>query len=192
MIIAINDYLPGCRGVEFGNSDLKRLNTSGATPTWNTITDLHTGGTDMAQVINFRSRYFGNLIAAIENAETTQEITALIRDAAYLRDRGYIRNTECESILRFARATRQEKAQKAREGRQSAGTYIYHPEMGEKKPECQIEATLAWYGKHYFLKTDLELKGRGIRKLEDDYIVTKKAFEKLESQYSISICSYLD
>ncbi len=38
----------------------------------------------------------------------------------------------------------------------------YHPEMGEEKPAAQIEAHLSHYGKHYFLKSQIELKGRGI------------------------------
>ena len=38
----------------------------------------------------------------------------------------------------------------------------YHPEMGEEKPEAEIEASLCYYGKHWFLRTPLTLNGRGI------------------------------
>ena len=43
------------------------------------------------------------------------------------------------------------------------GTYCYTPEMGEQKPvNCQMEASRAYYGKHFFIYTLLEIKGRGI------------------------------
>ena len=42
------------------------------------------------------------------------------------------------------------------------GLHCYTPEMGQRKPEVKMEASLAYYGKHYFVDTPLELKGRGI------------------------------
>ena len=41
--------------------------------------------------------------------------------------------------------------------------HCYYPEMGETKPaNTQIEASLGHYGEHYYIKTPLALKGRGI------------------------------
>ena len=79
---------------------------------------------------------------------------------------------------------------------------IYYPEMGEKKPEAQIEARISYGGRKWYLKTTLELKGRGISK--DDghidrgdvkwftYHVTDLAFDKLDAQYTISSETMLD
>ena len=89
------------------------------------------------------------------------------------------------------------------------GTHLYWPEMGDRKPECKIEASLSYYGKHYFLDTPLELKGRGIMflgKLEsknlttsgqykagwNHYQVTTRAFNLLKQQYPISMEALLD
>lgn len=77
------------------------------------------------------------------------------------------------------------------------GTYIYCPEMGQKKPAAQIDARLAYYG-GWFIYTELELKGQGIRpegtdsKGRNRYKVTDRAFSKLENQYSIAFESNLD
>lgn len=74
----------------------------------------------------------------------------------------------------------------------------FYPEMGDKRPlDTQIDARLGHYGDHYYLTTDLELKGQGIKLLEDRtteqenvgkyrYIVTIRAYEKLEKLYRIS------
>lgn len=86
------------------------------------------------------------------------------------------------------------------------GLYVYCPEMGESKPECQMEAHFSYFGSHYYIKAQLELKGRGIvfldataRKDPDGremtvnrYRVTERAFEKLKEQYSISMKNLLD
>ena len=78
------------------------------------------------------------------------------------------------------------------------GEYQYTPEMGEQKPDCQIEAQLGYYGEHYYLKTALELKGRGIvREQEAEngkhwYRVTTRAYENLKQIYTISRVMYLD
>ena len=80
---------------------------------------------------------------------------------------------------------------------------VYYPEMGETKPEAQIEASLGHYGRHWFLRTPLTLKGRGItfrntltadqlteqgQRLVgwNEYRVTEKAFESLRECYTIS------
>lgn len=88
------------------------------------------------------------------------------------------------------------------------GLYVYCPELGESCPECQMEARFSYFGSHYYIKTPLELKGRGIvfldatsRKNSDEsdkemvvnrYRTTERAFEKLKEQYSISMKNLLD
>lgn len=78
------------------------------------------------------------------------------------------------------------------------GVHTYYPEMRERKVEAQIEASLSHYGKHYYLYTRLELKGRGItpsdtsRKGLNCYKATCNAFARLKEQYSISMERLLD
>ena len=86
------------------------------------------------------------------------------------------------------------------------GLHCSTPEMGQRKPEVKMEASLSYYGKHYFVDTPLELKGRGITEIEAHWIdgcqkkienwrsyrVTKAAFEKLKAQYPISMECCLD
>jgi hypothetical protein len=83
----------------------------------------------------------------------------------------------------------------------------YYPEMNEKAPEdAQIEASLGHYGEHYYLRTPLVLKGRGITHTKtiaaEDfpagrfagwhcYRVTINAMRKLEGQYVIAIAMNL-
>ena len=86
----------------------------------------------------------------------------------------------------------------------------YCPEMGEKKPEnVQGRVSLGHYGKHYFLDTPLDLKGRGIEFLRkykpadltpqgqykvgwNQYKVTLRAMEQLAALYNFSRESVLD
>ena len=87
--------------------------------------------------------------------------------------------------------------------------HVYYPELDEDKPSCEIEASLCYYGKHYFLRTFLVLKGRGIEYIktyqskdlsdcaqhkigQHSYQATRKAFEKLQEQSSISYKILLD
>lgn len=88
------------------------------------------------------------------------------------------------------------------------GIHSFTPEMGQRKVNAQMDASLSHYGNHYFVDTQLELKGRGITLLkiysEENFIrpshkvgwksykVTTAAFEKLKSQYSISMECNLD
>jgi hypothetical protein len=75
----------------------------------------------------------------------------------------------------------------------------YRPEMGEKRPEVQIEARLGHYGKHYFVDTPLVLSGRGIKHMGvfrgvpgsrkegwQQYKLTEAAFEKLQAEHDVS------
>lgn len=78
-------------------------------------------------------------------------------------------------------------------------TICYTPEMNQKKtPFAAMESRPSYYGTHYFVDTALDLKGRGITKESTDkngvhtYKVTKNAYKKLESEYTIAMCAYLD
>jgi hypothetical protein len=87
------------------------------------------------------------------------------------------------------------------------GLVNYYPEMGQLKPEAQIEANLGHYGKHWYLWTPLTLAGRGIEYQETGtadtlvpgskkvgwhrYKVTCRAFELLQQKYAISSESLL-
>ena len=87
-----------------------------------------------------------------------------------------------------------------------AGVHSYYPELGERKPEVKMEASLGYYGAHYYVDTPLDLKGRGITLLDASWVpgcqkevegwksyrVTKKAFEKLKAQYPIAMERLLD
>jgi hypothetical protein len=91
----------------------------------------------------------------------------------------------------------------------NTGLKCYSPEMKEKKPIAQIQATLSHYGKHYYLKTPLELRGRGINFLStfkssdltphaqfmtgwNEYKVTENAFETICKKYAVSMELLLD
>lgn len=39
-----------------------------------------------------------------------------------------------------------------------AGVHSYYPELGERKPEVKMEASLGYYGTHYYVDTPLDLK----------------------------------
>lgn len=84
------------------------------------------------------------------------------------------------------------------------GMHFHYPEMGEKRrDDSQIEASLGHYGKHYYIKTPLVLKGRGIKHLRTleqndfvdpanrkigwhEYVVTLLAMQKLAKQYVVT------
>jgi len=89
------------------------------------------------------------------------------------------------------------------------GLKVYYPEMGERKPAARMEARLGHYGKHYYVDTAEELKGRGIEYRRTytaadltkagqykvgwhSYKVTTRAFEKLKAQYAIAYEMLLD
>jgi len=65
----------------------------------------------------------------------------------------------------------------------------YYPEMDQPKPDNVVgEVSHAYGGDHYFVKTSLELKGRGIKFVGglDMYRVTNRAMEILEAKYDFS------
>ena len=87
--------------------------------------------------------------------------------------------------------------------------HSYCPEMNEKEPvtittkqvghlsviksePIEMRATIGHYG-GYYIRTKTELKGQGIRKLEEGhYKLTNNAFVKLEKTHEIKMISYLD
>ena len=83
------------------------------------------------------------------------------------------------------------------------GLRCYYPEMGESKPETQIDARLGHYGKHWFVTSKNELSGRGVKLLEiyrsEDltpqaqhkvgwfrYKVTQLAFDRICEHHPVS------
>jgi hypothetical protein len=84
----------------------------------------------------------------------------------------------------------------------------YYPEMGEKEPgNTEIQARLGHYGRHWFLRTKLALKGRGVVFLKTEtaetlvpgsryvgwhqYKVTEKAFESICREHNVTSESLL-
>lgn len=77
------------------------------------------------------------------------------------------------------------------------GVHPFTPEMGQRKPNCQMQVSLGHYG-GYYIRTSIELSGRGIKMVDTSetgvnrYKVTDNAFEKIKSEYSISMELNLD
>lgn len=168
----------------------------------------------MCKVIQFPNREsngYKNLVAFFAICDTVESCNFYLESAEYLFEQGNISQRELYTLRRIGRQKRLELAapeKKAPEKAEKPGTYIYTPEMGEEKPDCQIDASLGHYGTHYYLDTPLELKGRGITFLKkyeakdfcrpshkigwNQYRVTNKAFEKIKKSYSVSMKSLLD
>lgn len=158
------------------------------------------------------SNGYDNLVRLINATITLDVLNIYIESIQKMERKGYLLDGEAEKLIEQGRKKRLEISKpdpKEPERVEGAGVYSYTPEMGQQKPECQMEASLAYYGKHYFVDTPIELKGRGItllRKYEEkdfctpgnhkvgwyEYCVTKKAFEKLKAEYSISMERLLD
>lgn len=80
--------------------------------------------------------------------------------------------------------------------RVARGVHHYTPEMGQRKPNCEMQVSIGHYG-GYFIRTKIELKGRGVKLVDTEngvnrYKLSDLAFEKLKSEYSISMESNLD
>lgn len=102
-----------------------------------------------------------------------------------------------DNVIPFPRMVAPAPAQEKAQEKASVGVTTYTPEMGDKKPVAEIEAKLSLTGSKWRLKTPLELKGRGITLHDSDnginiYYATERAFERLETQYSISLECLLD
>ena len=160
----------------------------------------------MCKIIQFpvkESNGYKNLVALFEVCNSVESCNFYLETVENLYNNGDITEKEMYTLRRIGRqkklnlATPEQEPIKA----EKAGTYLYTPEMGQKKPEgCQIEAGLCYYGGHYWIRTTLELKGRGITENEPvnrnksirQYTVTKRAFDKLKEQYAISMKCCLD
>lgn len=172
----------------------------------------------MAKIIQFpvkeqvASNGYDNLARLIAVTTTLDSLNFYIESIRQMDEKGYLLDGEAEKLTEQGRKKRLEISRpdpQEPERVEGVGVYSYTPEMGQQKPECQMEASLAYYGKHYFVDTPIELKGRGItllRQYEEkdfctpgnhkvgwyEYRVTKKAFEKLKTEYSISMECLLD
>lgn len=158
----------------------------------------------MCKIIEFKPRQsngYRNLVALFEICDNVESCNFYLESVEDLYKHGDISEKEMYTLRRIGRqkrlklATPVQKAVKA----ENTGVYMYTSEMGQKTPEgCQMEAGLCYYGKHYWIRTPLELKGRGIREDEQtrtglrNYTVTIRAFEKLKNQYAISMENHLD
>ncbi len=70
--------------------------------------------------------------------------------------------------------------------------HYYRPEMGDTKPENMAgTVSHAFGGGHYFVRTTLELKGRGITCVmageTNRYRVTNRAMEILEKKHDFAM-----
>lgn len=161
----------------------------------------------MCKIINFptnkiHTNEFKDLLALFKACDNVEICNFYLESINNFYTNGNITETEMFTLRRIGRQKRLELANPKQEARkaENPGTYLYTPEMGEQRPEdCQIEAQLSHYGKHYHLKTALELKGRGITKNNGNYgdnlnryTVTELAYQKLEKIYKISYKCALD
>lgn len=169
----------------------------------------------MGKVIQFpvrESNGYSNLTRLIGVANSIEILNVYIETLEQLEKDGYLLPGEYDKLKEQGRSKRLELAQPesvAAVQPEQPGTYIYTPEMGQEKPVCQMEASRGYYGKHMYIDTPLELKGRGITFLKkyeskeltasgqykvgwNEYQVTNRAFEKLKEQYTISMECLLD
>lgn len=166
----------------------------------------------MAQIIQFPvkeqvvSNGYNNLSRLISGAETTEALNWYIESMERLEKAGNLLDGEAQKLEEQGKKKRLEMS--AADPVEVPGVYCYTPEMGGQKPDCQMEASRGYYGKHWFIDTTLELKGRGIELIKkyqekdfcskdhrvgwNEYRVTNRAFEKLKEKYSISQECLLD
>lgn len=150
-------------------------------------------------VIPFHTAHYAAVETLALAASNMQDVNDLLYSLPACSEIG-LTEYEIRDLTKLLRSKRLELARPAptKETVAGPGSYSYTPEMGQEKPDCQIEASLSHYGKHYYLYTNLELKGRGITREQDHpdgrhcYCVTTRAYRLLEEKYSISRASYLD
>ncbi|MCI5639522.1 MAG: hypothetical protein MR316_00870 [Lachnospiraceae bacterium] len=169
----------------------------------------------MCKIITFPTKKiehtngYKNLAALFEICGTVESCDFYLETVEDLAENGRITESEMFTLRRIGRLKRLELAQPAPQESSKAnepGEYLYTPEMEQETPDCQIEATHSCDGKHYILDTPLDLNGRGIMALDAHWItgckkqienwksyrVTKKAFEKIKEQYTVSMECLLD
>lgn len=172
----------------------------------------------MAQIIQFPvktqavSNGYDNLSRLIAVAATKKVLNFYVESIEQLEKSGKLLDGEAQKLTEQGREKRLEMAKPdpvEKEPVENPGVYCYTPEMGQKKPDCQMEASRGYYGKHWFIDTPLEIKGRGIEFVKkyqekdfcnpedhragwNEYRVTNRAFEILKTKYSISQKCLLD
>ncbi|MDO4649354.1 MAG: hypothetical protein Q4B26_11960 [Eubacteriales bacterium] len=172
----------------------------------------------MAKIIQFQkveqpvSNGYHNLSGLIAIADSASAVNFFLESAELLESQGNLLDGEAEKLEEQGRAKRLEitkPEQKEPEAVEGPGVYTFTPEMGQAKPNCQMEAHRAYYGKHWFIDAPMELQGRGITFIKkyyekdfcnpedhrvgwNEYRVTDNAFKKLKKQYSISMECLLD
>lgn len=172
----------------------------------------------MAQIIQFPvkeqavSNGYDNLSRLIAIAATGDGLNVYIETIEQLEKAGNLLDGEAQKLTEQGREKRLKLAGPnpvKKETVEAPGVYCYTPEMGGWKPECQMEASRGYYGKHWFIDTPLEIKGRGIEFVKkyqekdfcspgnyrvgwNEYRVTNRAFDKLKEKYSISQECLLD
>lgn len=171
----------------------------------------------MAKIIRFPVREqesvaYGNYTQLIEAALSKETLNFYMECIEESEKKGHFLERESEKLLEQGRKRHLEMAkpvQTEKEVAESPGVYCYTPETGQQKPDCQMEASRGYYGKHWYIDTPLSLKGRGITFLKkytdndfymsgnyrvgwNEYRVTDRAFDKLKEQYTISQRCYLD
>ena len=157
-----------------------------------------------AMIIEFKPREstaFTNLKNFFEICTNIDTCNFYLETVETLAANEEITEREKFTLRRIGRSKRIELAhpvKKEAETVTTPGAYFYTPEMGEAKPDCEIEASLSYYGKHYHLRTRLDLKGRGIELNETTpdgvkwYTVTARAYEKIKAAHTISYEMALD
>lgn len=160
----------------------------------------------MATVINLfekekeSSNAFNNLNNLFAICETMAEYRFYTESAEYCYKQNFITAKELFSLRAIARKKLEEIQAKNRPKAKIAdkpGLYYYHPEMGEPEPiGCQMSASLSHNGRHYYITSVIELKGRGITfmgkyKNSFEYRCTTNAYEKLQTLYAIKVKSLL-
>lgn len=146
----------------------------------------------MAKIIQFpvreekrTSKGYENLRQFIEIAGNAETLNFYIDSIEEMEKSGYLLDGEAQKLTEQGRAKRLKLAQPEPVPApvvDGPGICTYTPEMGQGKPECQMEAGLCYYGKHYWVDTPIELKGRGITKTEAHWIEgTRKQVEGWKS-----------
>ena len=170
----------------------------------------------MCKIIQFPTRTesngYKNLKSLFEVCDSVESCNFYLESSEYLFNNGNISEKELLTLRRIGRQKRLDLAQPKMDQIKAdkPGTYTYTPEMNQEKPYgCQMEARRAYYGKHMYIDTPMQLKGRGIKLMRtykaneltasgqyktgwNEYQVTNLAFEKLKNQYAISMECNLD
>lgn len=120
----------------------------------------------MAQIIRFpvkaqaASSGYDNLSRLIAVAATKEVLNFYVESIEQLEKSGKLLDGEAQKLTEQGREKRLEMAKPdpiEKEVAEAPGVYCYTPEMGGQKPECQMEASRGYYGKHWFIDTPLKV-----------------------------------